>query len=529
MKAILSVLIGGLVCISAGAQIPKLNSYSAAPAVIFLDFDGQYVQGTSWNWSGPINAQSSGLSSAAITEIFNRVAEDYRIFNLNITTDSTVYASASPTKRTRVVVTTTYEWYGMAGGVAYVGSFTWGDDTPAWVFSGLLNNNVKRIAEAISHEAGHTLGLQHQSNYDGNCVKTAEYSLGQGSGQIGWAPIMGVGYYQNITTWHNGPNAFGCTYFQDDISIIAGSPNNIGLRSDDHGNTHLQASTIGILANSFQASGLINTAIDKDVFGITLTSSTNFRLSAIPQNVGSNNSGADIDIRVTLLNESGDTLSRYNPIDLLDAGIDTNLNSATYYLVVEGVGNVNLLDYGSLGFYTLSGTLAGAGVLAVNHLALSGKNNNGNHQLQWNYQSDETIKRVEVESSADAIHFETIAILNSTASSFAWQPRTVNTTWYRIKVVPVTGNRIYYSNIITLRGASSKAVILQGNIINSELVINADTEYHYQLLDHKGSLLGKGALLSGTNRIATNAFPGGLLLLRIFNYSDSQLFKLIKQ
>ena len=168
-------------------------------------------------------------------------------------------------------------------------------------------------------------------------------------------------------------------------------------------------------------------------------------------------------------------------------------------------------------------------MLAVNHLVLSGKNNYGNHQLQWNYQSDEIIERIEVESSADAIHFRTIATLNAEANTFTWQPITVRTAWYRIKVVPVNGSRVYYSNIIALRGSSSKAVILQGNIIKNELVINADTEYYYQLLDHKGSLLRKGALLSGTNRIATNTFPGGLLLLRIFNYSDSQLFKLIKQ
>ncbi len=48
------------------------------------------------------------------------------------------------------------------------------------------------------------LGLQHQSTYDSNCVKTAEYSPGQGSGEIGWAPIMGDGYYENLTTWHIG-------------------------------------------------------------------------------------------------------------------------------------------------------------------------------------------------------------------------------------------------------------------------------------------------------------------------------------
>ena len=67
------------------------------------------------------------------------------------------------------------------------------------------------------------------------------------------------------------------------------------------------------------------------------------------------------------------------------------------------------------------------------------------------------------------------------------------------------------------------------NIINSELVINVDTEYNYQLLDQNGSLLKHGAFLPGTNRVATNAIPGGFLLLRVFNNSGTQLFKLIKQ
>jgi len=40
MKAILSVLFVVLSCIAADAQPPKLNSYPAANAVIFLDFDG---------------------------------------------------------------------------------------------------------------------------------------------------------------------------------------------------------------------------------------------------------------------------------------------------------------------------------------------------------------------------------------------------------------------------------------------------------------------------------------------------------
>ena len=94
MKTIYSTLIALFTLTVVNAQIPKLNSYPSAPAVLFLDFDGQLVRGTAWNWNGDINAQASGLSNTAITEIINRVAEDYRIFNLNITTDSTVYAAA---------------------------------------------------------------------------------------------------------------------------------------------------------------------------------------------------------------------------------------------------------------------------------------------------------------------------------------------------------------------------------------------------------------------------------------------------
>ncbi len=527
MKAVLSVLIAGVISITAGAQIPKLNSDLTAPAVVFLDFDGQFVQGTSWNWSGPINAQNSGLSSAAITEIFNRVAEDYRIFNLNITTDSAVYASAPATNRSRVIVTPTYQWYGAAGGVAYVGSFTWGDDTPAWVFNGLLNNNIKYVAEAISHEAGHTLGLQHQSMFDMNCAKIAEYCPGQGTGEISWAPIMGVGYYRNITTWHNGTSAYGCTYLQNDIEVIAGSPNDIGLRSDDHGNTHLSASPVVLNANNFQASGLINTSDDKDVFEINISSSTNFKLNAIPQSVGINNAGANIDIRVCLLNTIGDTLSRYNPIDLLDAGIDTTITSGIYYLVVEGVGNINLLDYGSLGFYSLNGTLATA--LPANQFHLSGNNNNGVHRLQWEYKIEETVKRIEVESSSDGIHFELIGSLPNNYQSFEWKPFSASKIFYRIKLVLAADEKYFYSNVITLSAVSGSSVVLLNSIVRSEIVLNATNEYSYQLIDQKGHTLKEGTLVKGINKISSGTFSNGLVLLRVFNKSANILFKLIKQ
>ncbi|HKH60193.1 MAG TPA: hypothetical protein VKA49_05150, partial [Flavitalea sp.] len=154
MKTFLSILLAAIITVNAYSQVPVISSYSGTSATIFLDFDGHYVAGTPWNWAGPINAQPAALSTSQITEIYNRVAEDYGIFNLNITTDSIEYLAAPATSRMRIIITPTSSWYGSAGGVSFVGSFKWGNETPAWVFSTLLGNSGKKIAEAISHEAG---------------------------------------------------------------------------------------------------------------------------------------------------------------------------------------------------------------------------------------------------------------------------------------------------------------------------------------------------------------------------------------
>jgi hypothetical protein len=52
------------------------------------------------------------------------------------------------------------------GGVAYIGIYARTDDyyKPAPVFPDMLRSgNVKYVAEAISHEVGHNLNLQHDA------------------------------------------------------------------------------------------------------------------------------------------------------------------------------------------------------------------------------------------------------------------------------------------------------------------------------------------------------------------------------
>jgi hypothetical protein len=195
----------------------------AGPWVIYLDFDGHYVSESEWtsqNGGLPFYATPSGLSSTEIKNIVDSVTADFAQFkNINVTTDSNTYNNASIVRRQRVIITQYNEWYGSVGGVAYIESIKWGSDVACFVFSKALSYSQKRIAECISHETGHTLGLYHQSNYDANCNFLSEYYAGFGNSTTGRAPIMGNSYARP-GYWWIGPNSFGCTNIQNDSLII---------------------------------------------------------------------------------------------------------------------------------------------------------------------------------------------------------------------------------------------------------------------------------------------------------------------
>jgi hypothetical protein len=72
------------------------------------------------------------------------------------------------------------------------------------------------------------MGLQHQSLYGTGGEKIAELNGGAGE----HAPIMGVGYYKDWTGWITGTSSISSRDIQDDLMIIAGSPNNFGFRNN---------------------------------------------------------------------------------------------------------------------------------------------------------------------------------------------------------------------------------------------------------------------------------------------------------
>ena len=526
-KLFTSLIFTAAILLSLNAfSVPKLNSFPTAVATIFLDFDGQYVQSSVWNNGDPFNCAASGMTDPQITEAFYRVAEDFRPFNINITTDSTVFLAAPLNQRMRIIITPTSAWCPAGySGVAYIGSFNWGDDTPAFVFSDRLTYSPKKVGEIISHESGHTVGLSHQSKYDGsNCDTPIEqYNGGFGSGETAWSPIMGNSLNRNFTNWNDGPTPYGCTNVQDNLTIIT-TQNGFGYRTDDYADT-LNNNTQTLAAN-FNVGGIISTNSDKDAFKFTLNSNSNFHLVAIPFNVQANWIGANLDIRIELYNTSATLVRDYNPMNSLSMTIDTILNAGTYYIKVYGTGNSNIGPYGSLGAYTISGS---TGALPIHEVSLSGTVDKSKHNLSWRIIADEPIKTIEVETSNNGSNFSPLTTVNPTATKFAYQSYKSNTVFYRLKVTSVL-NQTVYSNTIALKGAGNTEKLFNvSTLVQNEIVINAAENYQYTLYDMNGRSVNNGTGLKGINRVNVSNQSKGAYIIQLLSNDQKQTERIIKQ
>lgn len=496
-------------------QVPVLNSLPEAPQTIFLDFDGHTFDNTAWNYNGPIVCNPSGLTNNQITEIFNRVAEDYRPFTVNITTDSTKYLTAPLTSRMRVIITVSSDWYGAAGGVSFVGSFVWGDNTPCFVFSQQLGFNVKFIAEATSHEAGHTLGLYHQASYDANCMKTSDYNYGTGAGEISWAPIMGVGYYKNLTIWHNGPNPYGCNNMQNDISIIASTTNNIMIRADDNNNNPATAPALNINNNAFATSGVFETATDADIYKLVLTAAAKVNFKVMPFNVGTANAGGNVDILTEMYSSSMSLLKSINPADSLQSTLDSTFSAGTYYFRVKPVANTNAGIYGMSGEYVINGTLTPLTTLPLRKLILTGKAIGKKHSLQWLIEADETVTEASLEYSYNGVSFTSLSSSGNASGTYTYLPGSSGPIYYRMKAV-LDNHETHYSKTIVIQGTEALVYpeVVTNPVNNGSIAVNGTSDFRYTLTDMSGRSVRTGTLQNGISTIVAQTLQKGMYIIR---------------
>ncbi len=492
------------------SQIPVLNSRpSNASKVIYLDFDGQVVTGTLWNNGNTVNAVASTASQNSIKQIWQRVSEDYRPFDVNVTTDSMRFNNASPSSRIRVVFTGTSSWYGSAGGVAFLGSFTWGGypGTPCWIFENQLNYSTKSMAEAAAHEVGHTLSLYHQSTYNTSCTKTNEYNPGTGNGVTSWAPIMGVGYNRNVTIWHNGTNANGCSVFQNDHS--GGSPGITGgsflnYLPDDVGNTLSSAKILNLNTTSLSDSGIITTPGDVDLFRFEICNSRYISINAKPWALDTNSNsyaGANLDIKLKLYNSSGGLLLADTSYTKLNGLIGTTLSAGIYYFGIDGGASNNYSDYGSLGKYyvsikalnppQLANTIVTPTSLCAGQIAALNASSNGTPTIwNWNVSGPSagsfTVQNPNFNFSNAGIY--TITLLATSSSSLSC-PVTKTIEVGNSPSLTVTGAGspvcLPYGATLTASGANSYTW-LPGNYSGSVLAVFPTTNTVYVLNANNG-------------------------------------------
>ncbi len=392
----------------------SLHSLPGALHTVYLDFDGHLTRDTLWNtdfqnpniltpaWSLDDNVTEFSTDELLTIEfIWASVAEDFRPFHVNVTTQDPGIEALRNTGLgdtmwgQRVVIGgDTNDWYTPidgeeVGGVAY-GSFTWDSDTPTFAFE----------PGAISHEVGHTLGLAHDGQFRDWVDITdpmdeewhrvwVEYYPGHGVDATSWTPIMGAGA-GNLSQWswseyfNATNNEEGTGPLQDDLAIITAG-NGFGYRVDDHGSSIGAATplTLDAEAKEFSGEGIIEQRTDLDYFSFTvkgLGELVTFDISPFLL-------APNLDIEAKIYDSAGVVIASSNPLDDIVAGFsDLFLSPGTYYLSVDGVGRPitfidpaihpryeftdppdpvvldpdtsdwGYSDYGSLGYFSISGT-----------------------------------------------------------------------------------------------------------------------------------------------------------------------------
>jgi hypothetical protein len=332
-----------------------LHSRPSSPRKIYLDFNGHTTTGTVWNsqyssfttpvWGRDGDASTfNAVEAAAIQQAYASVAEDFAAFDVDVTTQDPGVEGLRRTSSTdayygtRVVVGPN-TWLNVGNsGYAQIGSFTWNSDTPAYCFAN-ATTATKQIAECISHEAGHTVGLYHDGASGG-----VEYYGGHGN----WAPIMGNSYGRSVTQWSKGQYA-GANQFQDDIYVIG---NYLGWVPDDYaGNTSTSAT---LPAGTTRTGRITYGSGEQDAFRFSLSGTRRVNIQSWEwfQAVDTN-----LNMRVQVTNSAGTVLYTSSPAGNTRTNMTVTLGAGQYFVFVTGVGegtaSTGYTNYASLGYYNL--------------------------------------------------------------------------------------------------------------------------------------------------------------------------------
>ena len=345
-------------------DVPVLHSLPGAPVSLYIDLDGDFTE----TWAGGAHP---GLTPAfdidgdvltfndtellLIQHIWERVAESYSPFNINVTTQD---PGVDLTEQTmRIVVGGDGAWIGGFGGVSEIDSFS--DPSRvnlSWAFikgevivsplttalhggpASPVTVTERTIAEIIVHEAGHAFGLYHQRTFNPDGSVLSEYN----GGDEFRAPHMGAGGLARRALWWIGP-AISADTQQDDLAVLTRDVNGFGYRPDEAGDTVESASALTPSAAGQTATGVITTLDDVDMYSFTQMSGGH---ASIRVDVAARS--AMLDAGITVVNDQGSIVTSLDTQSLGET-LTVELPAGRFLVAVRSHGG-----QGDIGQYTLT-------------------------------------------------------------------------------------------------------------------------------------------------------------------------------
>lgn len=324
-------------------DVLQLQSKPGSPYVFYLNLSAVMSGST------PLN----GVTKENMYRAWQSIADQYSMYNLNVTTNLAVYNAARSANQLRTGIIN----FVNADGRSFAPIHAFGTTA-----AGTLYRNPASgwdygygIGMTGAHEVGHQMGMNHDHGGTGG-----EYFEGIAAYQ--WGPIMGNywmgGSWPNqLFTWSKGEYTTA-TNFEDDLSIM-NTQEQVPYMADDNVNGKALAIGAGGAIDAGSNFGQIERTSDTDTFTFTTSGLATLNLRIDPLEYL-----RMLDVDATIYNSANAVVAHSN-LAVHRSAQFTNLSlpAGSYRLVIrggaEGTPANGFSNYSSLGFYGIKGTLTG--------------------------------------------------------------------------------------------------------------------------------------------------------------------------